>query len=289
MTRQQQSSLRACRERVEAARRVLIDTALDAHEDAGFRGLCADGRWEAAVDAMRSLDLAEIERPRRDQPRSDQLDGWSRETTRLLIEGLTRAADAVSLNSTSPPGGGSVAASVGAFAAALTQAVAQLTNGRARYADVADEMNAIAERAGILVDELTALVERDAAVFEALASTYKHARTTDEPDDSRASAIRRALIAAAEPPRDIARAAASVAELAASVAERGNVNAVADAAVAALIADSVCRASALTVRVNVAGCRDAPGAEALAQAAADFADAASRAAARAVTAAERAC
>jgi hypothetical protein len=76
---------------------------------------------------------------------------------------------------------------------------------------------------------------------------------------------------------------------AATVAERGSVNAVADAAVAALIAESVCRASALTVRVNVAGCSDAPGTEALTEAAADFADAARRSAARAVMAAERAC
>ena len=32
--------------------------ALDAYEDAGIRGLCTEGRWEAAVDAMRLLDTS---------------------------------------------------------------------------------------------------------------------------------------------------------------------------------------------------------------------------------------
>jgi hypothetical protein len=33
---------------------------LDAWEDAGIRGLCAEGRFEAAVGALRSLDLAAV-------------------------------------------------------------------------------------------------------------------------------------------------------------------------------------------------------------------------------------
>jgi hypothetical protein len=42
---------------VEYTRRRLIDAALAAYEDAGLSGLCAEGRWEIAIDAMRSLDL----------------------------------------------------------------------------------------------------------------------------------------------------------------------------------------------------------------------------------------
>ena len=133
-----------------------------------------------------------------------------------------------------------------------------------------------------------ALVERDASVFEALAAAYKQPKGTDEAASSRSVAIERAILPAAQAPLEIARAAASVAELAASVAERGNTNAVADAATAALIAESVCRAAALTVRVNLAGFRDTPGAVALRELATGFVSAAARAAARAVTAAEHA-
>ncbi len=41
----------------EAVRQACLDAALDAYEQAGISGLCAEGRWELAVDAMRSLDL----------------------------------------------------------------------------------------------------------------------------------------------------------------------------------------------------------------------------------------
>ena len=41
----------------EAVRKACIDAALAAYEDAGISGLCAEGRWEAAVSAMQSFDL----------------------------------------------------------------------------------------------------------------------------------------------------------------------------------------------------------------------------------------
>lgn len=44
-------------ESIEHIRNALLEAALRAYEEAGIQGLCAEGRWEAAVDAMRSLDL----------------------------------------------------------------------------------------------------------------------------------------------------------------------------------------------------------------------------------------
>lgn len=41
----------------EAVRTACVEAALDAYEDAGMRGLCHEGRWECAVQAMRHLDL----------------------------------------------------------------------------------------------------------------------------------------------------------------------------------------------------------------------------------------
>ena len=46
----------------ESIRRALIEAAGAAYEDAGIQGLCEEGRWEAAVSAMRALDLAPIAR-----------------------------------------------------------------------------------------------------------------------------------------------------------------------------------------------------------------------------------
>lgn len=43
---------------VETVRAACADAALAAYEDAGIRGLCAEGRWEAALAAIRHLDLS---------------------------------------------------------------------------------------------------------------------------------------------------------------------------------------------------------------------------------------
>jgi hypothetical protein len=47
-------------ELAEAVRQACIQAALDAYEDAGISGLCAEGRWEAAIGAMQSLDLKQL-------------------------------------------------------------------------------------------------------------------------------------------------------------------------------------------------------------------------------------
>lgn len=44
----------------EAVRQTCIEAALQAYEDAGLSGLCHEGRWECAVDAMRGLDLQRL-------------------------------------------------------------------------------------------------------------------------------------------------------------------------------------------------------------------------------------
>jgi len=42
---------------IEAARAAWLDAALRAYEDGGIRGLCGEGRWEYAMDAVRRVDL----------------------------------------------------------------------------------------------------------------------------------------------------------------------------------------------------------------------------------------
>lgn len=44
----------------EAVRAACEQAAMSAYEDAGLRGLCEAGRWEAAVGALQSLDLQKL-------------------------------------------------------------------------------------------------------------------------------------------------------------------------------------------------------------------------------------
>ena len=269
------------RNRAEAVRAALIDAALVAYEDAGLSGLCAEGRWEAAVAAMRSLDVS--------APPSSATPGetsMSDGAVADLITSLSGAVTAVASTSFPPPSGGSVAAAAGALAAALTQMVAGLTAGRPRYAHVAAEMQDAARRAAVLGAELSALVRSDATAVDAVTAAYRLPKGTDAEASRRAAEIEGAMRRATEVPVEIARASAAVAELAAGVAERGNKNAVADAAVAVLLADCVCRAATLTVRVNAAALHDAQDRLRLANQASAFDEVASNATLRAVLAVE---
>ena len=48
----------------ERVRQLLVQAAVAAYEDAALRGLCAEGAWEAAVSALRQVDLSEaLRRP----------------------------------------------------------------------------------------------------------------------------------------------------------------------------------------------------------------------------------
>lgn len=192
-----------------------------------------------------------------------QLRGFSPE---LVLERQVRAAmsGGVSLSgfvasvaSSAPtPGGGSVVAHVGTLAAALVQMVAGLTTGRKKYAAVDAEMKQIALSAVELSNTLGGLVDADARSYTAVSDAYKLPKAPDDAAVRRTAAITDALLGASRVPLETARACAAVAELAATVATKGNTNAVSDAGVAALLAEAACRGAAYNVRINVASLED---------------------------------
>jgi hypothetical protein len=44
----------------EIVRSACVDTALQAYEHAGLSGLCEEGRWECAIQAIRELDIEAV-------------------------------------------------------------------------------------------------------------------------------------------------------------------------------------------------------------------------------------
>ena len=159
-------------------------------------------------------------------------------------------------SSTPTPGGGSVAAHVGALAAALAQMVAALTVGRKKYAAVDAEMKQVGLQAAELGNVLAGLVEADARAYTVVSEAYKLPKEPDDAGLRRREAITDALLGASRVPLDTARACARVAELAATAAVKGNTNAVSDAGVAALLAEAACRGAAYNVRINIAAMED---------------------------------
>jgi glutamate formiminotransferase / formiminotetrahydrofolate cyclodeaminase len=186
------------------------------------------------------------------------------------------------------PGGGSVSAYAGALASALVRMVTGLTIGRKKYSDVESEMTVVAANAQSLAEGLSRLVERDAEAYTAVSAAYKMPKEPESALAARRDTITRALLGAAEVPLETARLCAQAAELAASVAAKGNSNAVTDSGVAALLASAGAKGAAYNVRVNVAALDDRSRGSHLEEEAMSLVAAAERHAAEACAAVERA-
>ncbi|TML89079.1 MAG: cyclodeaminase/cyclohydrolase family protein [Actinobacteria bacterium] len=148
------------------------------------------------------------------------------------------------------PGGGSVLALVAALAAGILAMAARAS------ADFWEDAGGVAAQAEMLRARAAPLAQVDAETYErALAVRDDHAELDEERRDWE---IGRAFAAAAEPPLQIARVAADIAELAQEVASRADQRLRPDALAAAALASAVARACAELVAVNLTATEDDP-------------------------------
>jgi methenyltetrahydrofolate cyclohydrolase len=139
------------------------------------------------------------------------------------------------------PGGGAAAAIGVALAAGLVAMAARFSENQIEEAAV------LAERAHGLQRRATTLAQADAAAYGRVVD----ARRSGGVGAGRRQRIRAALSAAADVPCEIARLGATVAELAAQLAERGNPSLCGDAVSGAVLAEAGVRAAAELVAINL--------------------------------------
>lgn len=154
------------------------------------------------------------------------------------------------------PGGGSVAAAAGALAAALTEMVANLTIGKAKYAEAEAEMRELAERGRMIREKLTADIQRDSASFTLYMAALKMPKDTEEEREARREAMQNGLKEAARVPLSVAETVAEVFPLAEAAVARGNANAVTDGLVSAMLARTAVLSALLNVKINLGSIRD---------------------------------
>jgi glutamate formiminotransferase/formiminotetrahydrofolate cyclodeaminase len=154
------------------------------------------------------------------------------------------------------PGGGSAAAFSGAMAAGLVAMVARVTLGKKKYAPVEERMQAIIPRAEKLRSQQTSAVSQDAAAFNQVMAAFKLPKDSDEEKAARSKAIQEATVQAALVPLGVAERSTDTIELAVETAQKGNVNAISDAASAAALARACYQGASLNVRINAQGLKD---------------------------------
>jgi methenyltetrahydrofolate cyclohydrolase len=144
---------------------------------------------------------------------------------------------------TPAPGGGSVAAFV-------TEMAASLAAMAARFAHDWDGAAGAVAQAETLRHRAAPLALEDAVAYENVLTAMRMPKELEP--EVRNTLIGETLSRAADVPLAIAECAATVSELAAEIAVRGNPNLRGDAAAAAILASSATRVAANLVEINLA-------------------------------------
>ena len=177
---------------------------------------------------------------------------------------LTVKAFAEETSRESPaPGGGTISAYMGALAAALGTMVANLSSHKAGWDDRWKEFSDWADRGQALQSELLALVDEDTAAFNRIMAAFGLPKKTDEEKAARAEAIQQATLLAAQVPLHTMKASMQTFDVCRAMAQEGNPASVSDAGVGALAARAAVLGAGLNVKINAAGLKDRPTADAL--------------------------
>ena len=154
------------------------------------------------------------------------------------------------------PGGGTIAACMGALGAALGTMVANLSAHKRGWDDRWQEFSLWADKGQVLVSSLLHLIDEDTAAFNRIMEAFGMPKTTPEEKQARSAAIQAATLYASEVPLETMRESMKAFEICRAMAETGNPNSVSDAGVGALAARAAVRGASMNVRINASSLKD---------------------------------
>ncbi len=189
----------------------------------------------------------------------DAENGSSDKLTALTVKGF---ADET-LRESLAPGGGSVAAYMGALGAALGTMVANLSAHKPGWDDRWEEFSRWADKGVELETELLHLVDEDTEAFNRIMAAFSMPKSTDEDKRLRSEAIQSATLFAAQVPLETMKTSFQAFEICRAMAETGNPASVSDAGVGALAARAAVLGAGLNVKINASSLKDKAQAEAL--------------------------
>ncbi len=204
--------------------------------------------------AIKTMGLEELQ-PFRPEERIIEYLLDEKASSKLVNMQLNNFADETASESPAP-GGGSIAAYVGALGASLATMVANLSSHKKGWDDRWQEFSNWAEKGQQYKDELLQLVDADTAAFNKIMKTFALPKSTAEEKTQRTEAIQQATKYAIEIPFKVMQTAAASMELVKAMAAVGNPNSVSDAGVGALCIRSAVMGAFMNVRINAAGYND---------------------------------
>src|SRR6202035_1475100 len=160
------------------------------------------------------------------------------------------------LSDSPAPGGGWVAALMGALGASLGGMVANLSAGKRGWDDKLKYFSDWAVKAQQLKDELLFLVDEDTAAFKKVIDAFALPKESAEEKAARSAAIESATKYAAEVPLKVMETASKSYQLLSEMVEQGSPNSISDVGVGALATRACVEGAALNVRINLGQLKD---------------------------------
>ena len=211
---------------------------------------------EEIVDiAIRSMGLSEL-KPFDPREKIIEFKMESAASKKSLLKMDLRQFCNETLSDSPAPGGGSVAALMGALGASLGGMVANLSAGKRGWDDKLKYFSDWAVKAQQLKDELLFLVDEDTAAFNKVMDAFALPKDSAEEKAARTDAIQAASKYAAEIPLRVTETAFKAYQLLAEMAEQGNPASISDIGVGLLAVRACIDGAAMNVRINLASLKD---------------------------------
>ena len=176
--------------------------------------------------------------------------------TKSLVRLSLRQFCNETLSDSPAPGGGSVAALMGALGASLGGMVANLSAGKRGWDDQLPFFSDWAVKGQKLKDELLFLVDEDTAAFNKVMAAFGLPKESAEEKATRSAAIQSANESAAEIPLKVMATASRCYDLLSEMATKGNPASISDVGVGLLATRACIEGAAMNVRINLSGLKD---------------------------------
>lgn len=183
--------------------------------------------------------------------------------TQKLVDLSVKAFTEETSRESPAPGGGTIAACMGAMGAALGTMVANLSSHKRGWDERWEEFSRWAEKGQALQSRLLRLIDDDTAAFNEIMAAFGMPKSNDEEKNLRSAAIQTATLHAAQVPLETMKTAFEAFALCKAMAENGNPNSISDAGVGALAIRAAVRGACMNVKINASSLKDRSLAEPL--------------------------
>src|SRR5436853_7742761 len=219
--------------------------------------ICTEGQAkEELIDlAVRSMGLSEL-KPFDPKEKIIELKIEAAVPKKSMVKLDLRRFCNGTLSDSPAPGGGSVAALMGALGVSLGGMVANLSAGKRGWEDQLSYFSDWAVKAQQLKDEMLLLVDEDTAAFNKVMAAFALPKGSAKEKSLQSAAIEAANKLAADVPLRVMQTASKAYDLLAEMAARGNPASISDVGVGVLAVRACIDGAGMNVRINVANLKD---------------------------------